>query len=126
LREQNVRRVKNLKGLVMGQVKLWDEHEKEEAFKHMVSEMEAKREIELIDKKIEALERDWLESQSNKYTKILSEYALTFDELDADEKYELLSHTVSVEEIAIQRGLTDEFKLMEAFAVCDFSKKEAA
>ena len=122
MREQNVKPVKNLKGLIMSQVKLFDEKEKEEAFKIMVYE----KELEMLDEKIEALERDWLESQSKKYTKILSEYGLTFDELDADEKYELLSHTVSAEEIAIQRGLTEEFKLMEAFSVCDFSKKEAA
>jgi len=109
----------------MGQVKLWDEHEKEEAFKHMVSEMEVKREIELLDEKIEALERDWLESQSKKYTKILSEYALTFDELDSDEKYQLLSHELTSEDIAIQRGLTDEFKFMEALSECNFSKAAA-
>ena len=122
MREQNVRPVKNLKGLIMSQVKLFDEKEKEEAFKIMVYE----KELEMLDEKIEALERDWLESQSKKYTKILSEYGLTFDELDADEKYELLSHSVSAEEIAIQRGLTEEFQLMEAFSVCDFSKREAA
>lgn len=106
----------------MGQVKLFDEKEKEEALKIMVYE----KELEMLDEKIEALERDWLESQSKKYTKILSEYGLTFDELDADEKYELLSHELTAEEIAIQRGLTEEYQLMEAFALCDFSKKEAA
>lgn len=106
----------------MGQVKLLDELEKEEAFKIMICE----KELEMLDEKIEALERDWLESQSKKYTKILSEYGLTFDELDSDEKYQLLSHEVTSEEIAIQRGLTDEFRLMEALAECNFSKREVA
>lgn len=105
----------------MGQVKRYDEKEKEEALAYMICE----KELERLDEKIEALERDWLESQSKKYTKILSEYGLTFDELDADEKYQLLAHEVTCEEIAINRGLTDEFKLMEALAVCDFSKKAA-
>jgi hypothetical protein len=106
----------------MGQVKLLDEQYKEEAFKIMICE----KELEMLDEKIEALERDWLESQSKKYTKILSEYGLTFDELDSDEKYQLLSHEVTSEEIAIQRGLTDEFRFMEALSKCNFSKKEAA
>jgi len=93
----------------MGQVKLFDEREREEALKLMVCEMEAKRELELIDRKIEALERDWLESQSNKYNKILSEYGLTFNELDDDEKYQLIAHTATCEEIAINRGIIEDY-----------------
>lgn len=120
----------------MGQVKLLDELEQEEALKLMVCEAEKKREIELLDEKIEALERDWLESQSKKYTEILSQYGLTFDELDDEEKYQLIAHEATSEEIAINRDLIDkdtlepfnddEFVILEALENIDFSSKKIA
>lgn len=114
----------------------FDERQQEQLFEMMVHKAELKCEIELKDNEIEKMERDWLESLSHKYTKILSQYGLTFDELDDDEKYQLIAHEAKPEEVAINRGLIDEvtlepfnddeFVLLEALAEMDFSSKKAA
>jgi hypothetical protein len=122
-----------MKGYIMSE---FDERQKDQFFQLMLCEAELKREIGLKEDEIEKMERDWLESLSLKYTKILSQYGLTFDELDDDEKYRLIAHEERCEDIAIHRGLIDEvtlepfnddeFIILEALAEIDFSSRKVA